>query len=176
MTVSNHLIHSPEPKSRERRKTVKLLEHWHKCRGNRRAPIWSEALFAEAVGLSEFCVIWNSTSGACSLDSRQIGARFVGDDTAQQYLAFPAAVLLGRITGLAKWLEPKQGPKLQSDLFALLDGRSVKSRMGFIPFEDKAPDCTRWVALADWRVFDDSPYVRVHHDPASTQENTALPI
>ena len=174
MTVNDHLFRPPEPKGRERRKTGKLLEYWHKCRGNLRVPLWSEALFVGVVDLSEFCVIWKSTSGACSLDTRQIGARFVGDYTAQQDLTFPAAVLLGQITRLAKWLEPKQGPMLQSDLFALLDGRSVKSRMGFLPFEDKAPDCTRWVALADWRVFDDSPYVRVHHDPASTQEKTAL--
>jgi len=84
--------------------------------------------------------------------------------------------MLGQIAVLSKWLNPRQDPILQSDKFDLLDGRSVKTRMGFMPFEDETPARTRWVALADWRVFDDSPYVRVHHDPASTQENTALPI
>lgn len=175
MSASDHLIHPPEPKCWERRKTVKLLEHWHQCRGNRRVPLWSEALFAEAVGLSEFCVIWKSTSDACSTDIRQIGARFVGDDTAQQVSAFPAAVMLGQIAVSAKWLNPRQGPILQSDKFDLLDGRSVKTRMGFIPFEDETPARTRWVALADWRVFDDSPNGPVHHHPASTKQRMALP-
>lgn len=176
MTVSNHAIRPPEPKGRERRKTVKLLEHWHHCRGNRRVPLWSEALFAEAVDLSEFCVIWKSTSGICSTDTRQIGARFVGDDTAQQASAFPAAVMLGQITEFAKWLEPKQGPILQSDKFDLLDGRSVKTRMCFMPFEDETPARTRWVALADWRAFDDSPDGPMHHDPAPNQQGMALTV
>ncbi|MCZ6859708.1 MAG: hypothetical protein O7I42_05430 [Alphaproteobacteria bacterium] len=174
MTVNDHLIRPPEPKGRERRKTGKLLEYWHKCRGNLRVPLWSEALFAGVVDLSEFCVIWKSTLGTCSTDTRQIGARFVGEDTVQQVLDFPAAVMLGQIAVLSKWLNPRQGPILQSDKFDLLDGRSVKTRMGFMPFEDETPARTRWVALADWRVFDDSPYVRVHHHPASTKEKPAL--
>lgn len=169
MTVSDHLIRPPEPKGRERRKTGKLLEHWHKCRGNRRVPLWSEALFAEAVDLSEFCVIYEATSsGACSTDIHQLGTRFVGDDTAQQASAFPAAVMLGQIAVFSKWLNSSQGPILQSDQFRLLDGRSVKTRMGFVPFEDETPARTRWVALADWRVFDDSPDGSVHHDLVST--------
>jgi len=174
MTVSNHTIRPSEPKGRERRKTVMMHEHWHHCRGNRRVPLWSDALSTEAVDLSEFCVIWKSTSGESYSDTRQIGARFVGQDTAQQSSTFPAAVLLGQISEFAKWLEPKRGPILQSDKFDLLDGRSVKTRIGFLPFEDETLAITRWVALADWRVFDNSPDGPMHHDPAPTQQGMAL--
>ena len=175
MTGSNHTIRRPEPKGRERRKTVRLLEHWHQCRGHRRVPLWSQARSAEAVDLGEFCVVWKSASGACSPDTRQIGARFIGDDTAQHALTFPAAVMLGQISEFARWPGSSRCPKLQSDKFDLLDGRSVKTRMCFVPFEDETPAGTRWVALADWWVFDDSPDGPVHPDPASTQQTMALP-
>ena len=175
MTLGDYLILSSEPKGQERRKTVKLLDYWHQCRGTRRIPLWSEALFAEAVDLSEFCVIYEATSSACSTDIHQLGTRFVGDDTTLQASAFSAAVMLGKISVFSKWLNPNQGPVLQPDQFELLDGRSVKARMGFIPFEDETPARTRWVALADWRVFDDSPDSPVRDDPASTPERMALP-